>query len=330
MQKKVRKITIVSDPGTTYFLQVAWEKDLGNGFAVTLCDGLSAWIGEVSEEDVSKEANDMELERLSYVEKIKKALTVTGIAANKYNFDLQKDDENSKYYIFTYEEKLKEVLFKLGSLRLRSASNPAEVIKELIDHCLNCATELYSKNEHLQKENERLRCDWNDMHNKLDKFVTAKEELEQDLYTRFTYVLNKKKEKIRSLKEKSDSQQTVQPKCEDTVPFDTVPIADYSGSTDEETKSQETVTETAPLSRRRSLVSTFDDSPDIAPSRKRRQRAKKSYYTEVKVKTEESESQGRRSNPVSSKSTGKNPSPEATSLQTSKSTLDPDDLFTDF
>ncbi|XP_075448642.1 DNA repair protein XRCC4 isoform X2 [Ascaphus truei] len=336
MERKVSKITVLSDPGTTYFLQVVWEKDLGNGFTATLCDGHAAWIGEVSEEDVSKEANDMEMERPKYVEELKKALIMTALPANKYNFDLLKDEENSECYSFTYEKKLKEVLFKLGSLRLRSLPHPAEVIKELINYCLNCATELNARNEHLQKENQRLRCDWKDMHEQLEKWVDAKEDLEQDLYTRFTCVLNEKKAKIRSLKEKlSESQQKLQQKSEDTVPVDTAPTDDikvgvYDDTTDEEVKSQQVTTETATSSRRRSLINSPDDTPDVAPTRKRRQRMPKSSYTEVKVKNQEPEKQEKqRYNTVPSKTTGKNPSSERTSLQTSKNTPDPDDLFSD-
>ncbi|KAM4809082.1 DNA repair protein XRCC4 [Rhinophrynus dorsalis] len=341
MEKNVRKITITSDPEETYFLQVAWEKDLGNGFKITLCNGLSAWTGEVSEQDVSQEATDIEMERSKYVEELKKALLMRTLLANKYNFDLLRDAEVTEYYSFTYEKILKEVSFKLGSAKLRIAQNPAEVIRELISYCLKCTAELYKRNEHLQKENERLQCDWNDMHGQLEKFVNAKEELEQDLYTRFTYVLNEKKAKIRSLNEKlSELQQRPPQKSEDTAPFDTVPVSeikdeDYGGSTDEEQKSQEAPKETASTStstsRRRSIISTPDDAPDIAPSRKRRQRGQKAFYTEVKAKNQEPEKEEKqRCSPVLSKKTGKNPSSERTSLQTSKSTPDPDDLFGDF
>ncbi|XP_073439214.1 DNA repair protein XRCC4 isoform X5 [Dendrobates tinctorius] len=177
------------------------------------------------------------------------------------------------------------VKFKLGSLRLRNAADPSGIVKELIDYCLSCATELHGRNEHLLKENERLRQDWNDMHEQLDKFVSGKEELERGLYTRFTLVLNEKKTKIRSLNQKlSQTGQKVSEKSSSSLPFDTLPIADYSGSMDEE--SSEVKEETAPpsVSRSQSLLISPDDSTDIAPSRKRRQRGQKEYYTQVKHK----------------------------------------------
>ncbi|XP_075036556.1 DNA repair protein XRCC4 isoform X2 [Mixophyes fleayi] len=342
MEKKVRKISLASDPGATYFLQIGWEEELDQGFTVTLCNGHTAWIGEVSGKDVSREAMDMEMERPKYVEELKKALITVAQPANKYSFDLVKDGEDPEMYCFTYEKKLKDASFKLGSLRLKNAPNPGEIIKELINYCLNCTTELHSRNEHLLKENERLRRDWNYIHDKLEKFVNSKEELEQDLYTRFTCVLNEKKAKIRSLNEKlSQVQQKVQEKSfqhsNSSIPFDTVPVGDlvnddYSGSTDDDSKISEVKKETAsePPSRRRSLVNSPDDSPDIAPSRKRRQRGQKITYTEVKDKlpqTEEQEKQ--RCKPAPSKTTGKNPSSGKTPLSTSENTPDPDDLFSD-
>ncbi|KAL0607539.1 DNA repair protein XRCC4, partial [Plecturocebus cupreus] len=53
--------------------------------------------------------------------------------------------------------------FRLGSFNLEKVENPAEVIRELICYCLDTITENQAKNEHLQKENERLLRDWNDV-----------------------------------------------------------------------------------------------------------------------------------------------------------------------
>ncbi|XP_063820016.1 DNA repair protein XRCC4 isoform X3 [Pseudophryne corroboree] len=298
MEKKVRKITVVSDPEATYFLQIGWEKDLGKGFEVTLCDGHIAWVGAASEEDVSREAADMEMEQPKYVEELKKALITVAQPANKYSFDLVKDGDIPEMYYFTYEKKLKDVSFKLGSLRLKKAPNPAEITRQLINYCLNCTTELLSRNEHLLKENERLRSDWNYIHDKLEQFVNSKEELERDLYTKFTCVLNEKKAKIRSMNEKlSQTQQKVQEKSSSSIPFDTVPVAelttdDYNGSTDDDRKISEVTKETASQksSKRRPFVNTPDDYPDIAPSRKRRHRRQNvQYYTEVKDKLSQPE-----------------------------------------
>ncbi|KAG8598416.1 hypothetical protein GDO81_002608 [Engystomops pustulosus] len=330
MERKVRKITITSKPEATYFLQIVWKKDLDGGFSVTLCDGHHAWLGEVSKEDLSKEAMDMEMEHPKYIEELKKALISGPQTSSKYSFDLVEDDENPAMCCFTYEKTLRDISFKLGSLKLRNAPDPAGIIKELIDYCLNFATELHSRNEHLLKENERLRQDWNDMHEQLDKFVKSKEELEQDLYTRFTLVLNEKKAKIRNLTQKlSQNEEKTAEKSNSSVPFDTLPIADYNGSTDEESSEVKVEPAPPPLSKRRSLLSSPDDSPDIAPSRKRRHRGQKGYYTQTKDKPSQPEEEEQRCKPASSKTTGKNPSSVNPTLPTSKNSPDPDDLFSD-
>ncbi|XP_018420230.1 PREDICTED: DNA repair protein XRCC4 [Nanorana parkeri] len=335
MEKTVQKIAIASNPGGTYFLQIGWEEDLDKGFTVTLCDGQTALTGEVSTEDVSREAADIEMEKAKYVDELNKALISATLPASKYSFDLVKDEKDYDTYCFTYEKKLRDVSFKLGSLQLKNVKEPAEIIKDLINYCLTTTTELHSKNEHLQKENERLQRDWVDMQEQMEKFVSSKEELEQDLYTRFTCVLNEKKAKIRSLNEKLSRGQTkASEESNSSIPFDTVPVSDiknddYDASTDEDSKSPELTIKAAPppLSRRRSLVHSPDDSPDVAPSRKRRQRGQKMSYAELKEKATKPEDI--RCKAASSKTTGKNPSSENLPLPTSKTTPDPDDLFSD-
>lgn len=45
MDKTLKRIHPVSDPGATYFLQVSWENDIGTGFDIVLSDGQGAWTG---------------------------------------------------------------------------------------------------------------------------------------------------------------------------------------------------------------------------------------------------------------------------------------------
>ncbi|KAJ7424575.1 DNA repair protein XRCC4 [Willisornis vidua] len=91
------------------------------------------------------------------------------------------------------------ILFRLGSVKLSEVPSPAEAVKELIGYCLDSLGKLQARNEHLQRENERLFSNWHDTEERLEKCVEAKEELEADLYHRFVLVLNEKKAKIRSL-----------------------------------------------------------------------------------------------------------------------------------
>ncbi|XP_063151524.1 DNA repair protein XRCC4 isoform X2 [Candoia aspera] len=241
MEKKVRQLCPLSDPGTTYFLQIAWRNDLGIGFDVILTDGQSSWTGKVSEEEISREAADMEMEKEKYVEELKKVLLLDQEFSDTYRFDISKKGVNGEWIHFSYEKNLKDVTFKLGSLILQRVTDPPEVIRELISYCLDCIKELHAKNDHLQKENERLLSDLDDMQEQLQKCVEAKEELEADLYKRFVLVLNEKKAKIRSLQKcLKEAEETVPETAQagDTVVASgsTVEKENYEGSTDEESE----------------------------------------------------------------------------------------------
>ncbi|CAH2296974.1 DNA repair XRCC4 isoform X1 [Pelobates cultripes] len=76
--------------------RITWDNDL-------------AWTGKVLEEDISKEANDMEMNRQEYVDELKKALISSSPPTNKYNFDLVDDGESPDCSSFTYEKKLKDL-----------------------------------------------------------------------------------------------------------------------------------------------------------------------------------------------------------------------------
>ncbi|XP_061477908.1 DNA repair protein XRCC4 isoform X2 [Rhineura floridana] len=288
MEKKVIRICPVSDPGTTYFLQIAWQKDLSTGFDVILSDGQSAWTGRVSEEEISKEAADMEMEQEKYIEELKKVLLFESELADNYNFDISDGGVNGECLKFSYEKNLKDVYFRLGSLMVQKVSGPAEVIRDLISYCLDCIIELHAKNEHLQKENERLLSDLDDVQEQLQKCVEAKEEMETELYKRFILVLNEKKAKIRSLhkclKEAEDAVvETTQARDTMAKSESKAEREDYEGSTDDDSENLTQPSTSAPANPRRDSLLSSPDIIDVAPSRKRRQRTRKVESTEPKV-----------------------------------------------
>nr|XP_028603705.1 DNA repair protein XRCC4 isoform X4 [Podarcis muralis] len=334
MEKKVVRICPVSDPGTTYFLQIVWQKDLGAGFDVVLSDGLSAWTGKVPEEDISKEAADMEMEREKYIGELKKVLLFEGGLADKYNFDISKGGVDGECLNFSYEKNLKDVSFRLGSLMLQKVSGPAEVISELISYCLDCIKGLHSKNEHLQKENERLQSDLDDVQEQLQKCVEAKEELEMELYKRFILVLNEKKAKIRnlqkSLKEAEEAVlETTQARDTMSTSESKVETEDYDGSTDDESENSTQPSTSAAAKPRRDSLLGSPDIIDVAPSRKRRQRARNVPRAEPKVALYESQTAAKKRADSPPKSSDKQLSSKEMPSESEKNTGDPEDLFDD-
>ncbi|XP_009686764.1 DNA repair protein XRCC4 isoform X2 [Struthio camelus] len=333
MEKTLNRIHPVSDPEATYFLQVSWEKDLGTGFVIMLSDGQCAWTGTVSEAEISREAADMEMDREKYVEELKKALILGEESAGKYNFAISRGEESTECH-FSYEKNMKDVSFRLGSLRLQKVSRPVEVVKELIGHCLDRLGRLQAENEHLQKENERLFSDWNDVEKRLEKCVKAKEELEADLYNRFVLVLNEKKAKIRNLqkllKEAKESAADA-PYTRDsiaTVQAATEREEEYDGSTDEESENL-TQSSLPSVPERKDSILGSPDVIDTAPTRKRRQRIVKPAGTGAKVAAYETELPVKEKPDLASQKTSGKHSPDVMSLETLENTCEPEDLFDD-
>lgn len=289
MERKVSRIYLASEPDVVHFLQVAWEKTLGSGFVITLTDGQSAWIGTVREAEISQEADDMAMEKEKYVEELRKALVSGAGPADTYKFNFSKDSCH-----FSFDKNLKDVSFELGSFNLEKVANPAEVIRKLICDCLDTTAENQAKNEHLQRENERLLRDWNDVQGRFEKCVSAKEAVETDLYKRFVLVLNEKKAKIRSLhkllNEVQEPEKNMEHERETTTHSEVTADRDavYDESTDEESGTPPNPSVLAPATLRRddSIISS-PDVTDIVPSRKRRQWMQKNCGTEPKMASQE-------------------------------------------
>ncbi|XP_030323220.1 DNA repair protein XRCC4 [Calypte anna] len=333
MEKSLNRIHTVSDPEATYFLQVSWEKDLGTGFGIILADGQCAWTGTVSEAEISREAADMEMKREKYVEELKKALIAGEESAGKYNFAVSRDEENMECH-FSYERKLKDGSFRLGSVKLQKVSSPAEVVKELIGYCLDCLGRLQAKNEHLQKENERLLSNWTDVEKRLEKCVESKEELEADLYNRFILVLNEKKAKIRNLQKllNEAKESAADAKCtRDSIAASQMATGeenDYDGSTEEETEDLAQASLPSAPGRRDSLL-VSPEAIDTVPRRKRRQRTALPAATGAKVAAYETELPAKEKPDLTSEKTLDKHSLDVMSLETLENTCEPEDLFDD-
>ncbi|XP_006889928.1 PREDICTED: DNA repair protein XRCC4 isoform X1 [Elephantulus edwardii] len=329
MEKKIKRIYLASEPTVIHFLQISWERTLGSGYHITLTDGQSVWTGTVSDSEISQEADDMAMDKEKYIDELRKALVLREESADAYKFNFSKESGH-----FSFEKNVKNVSFRLGSFNLEKAASPAEVIRELICDCLDKISETKAKNQHLQKENERLLKSWNDIHRRFRKYVSAKDALETDLYNRFILVLNEKKAKIRSLQKLlRDTEESENNAEHDREPATSSQVgagrdAIYDKSTDDESESKPDPSELCPGTLRKddSIISS-PDVTDIAPSRKRRQRMQKNLGTEPKMASQEHQLQEEKFDPSLLQTSKKEHiSDENMSLETLKNS-NPENLF---
>ncbi|XP_064860785.1 DNA repair protein XRCC4 isoform X2 [Oncorhynchus nerka] len=225
--------------------------------------------------------------------------------------------------------------FCLGSVLLGKIPEPVEEVRALLTHGLERGTALQNHNHLLKEENHRLKQELQHINAELQRFVSGKETLESELYSRFTLVLNEKKAKIRSLQKNLTHLQETREEGESSSPGkgtkkttgQTREEDEYEASTDDEQLQPASIEPTQGTSRSRSpLDDSLNDIPDVAPSRKRRFRHLQPPDTVAKRPTSEPAQKPRRDPlPSSRAAANKDQAPQ----HSSDVIPDAEDLFED-
>uniref|UniRef100_A0A3Q3WZU5 XRCC4 N-terminal domain-containing protein n=1 Tax=Mola mola TaxID=94237 RepID=A0A3Q3WZU5_MOLML len=153
MSGRVKQITVATYPDTPYFLRVDWAVDLGAGFTLALTDGNSAWIGEVSEDEMTREADDIGVAREKYVEDLLHA--VTGSQGRRG--EGRREQEEDPVYSFHLTSDHSRLSYQKICNDILPAPNPLELNQEMLGQTLRCSTDLESDNCKLLEENGRLK-----------------------------------------------------------------------------------------------------------------------------------------------------------------------------
>lgn len=183
------------------------------GFELILCHDGSVWTGRVSEDDLDTLSTRLKMDFDPFVEQTVEALTTMKEAQATFQYQLKRQRDNLEF-VWKKHVPAEDITFQLGSANLKVRADSAEFITKLFNHCIRSMKELKERIRLLETDNERLSQERINALKRLEKCVVAKEEIEQDLYSKFSFVLNSKKEKIRQLKKQVEEGITDEPVVE--------------------------------------------------------------------------------------------------------------------
>lgn len=192
-------IRLVTKDNEECFLLTRLKAAGKEGFDLTLCHDGRVWTGQVSEDDLDTLSTRLKMDFDPYVEQTVEALTTMTETQETFQYHMKRQRENLEF-VWKKHIPAEDITFQLGSANLKVRADSAELITKLFKHCIKSMKELKERIQHLETDNERLSQERINALKRLEKCVVAKEEIEQDLYSKFSFVLNSKKDKIRQLK----------------------------------------------------------------------------------------------------------------------------------
>ncbi|KAK7098364.1 hypothetical protein V1264_002680 [Littorina saxatilis] len=192
-------VKLPQSSGKTSFLLTQLKEDGKEGFELTLTDGEKFWEGQLTEEDLDALSSNLKMDFNTFVSHTVAAFTRHNMADSNYAYQIKQQAEG--VIDLLWKQELGDIKILMGSVTLHKEKGAAKALTRLFTNCIDMASELQQKICTLEADNQRLAQERQNALKRLDKCVSAKEELEQDLYAKFAAVLNSKKEKIRSLQE---------------------------------------------------------------------------------------------------------------------------------
>ncbi|RUS89561.1 hypothetical protein EGW08_002679 [Elysia chlorotica] len=348
------------------FLQTKLKDGGNEGFDLTVLDGSCVWEGSISEQALDRQSEALKMDFDTYVKETSAALTKASQSGMAFEC-IFKPLSQSSARLSWKKIPAQSIKFNLGSVDLKKVPNAGESLASILGACISSARSLRSQILSLQADNERLSQERQNALKRLDKCVSAKDELEKDLYSKFVAVLNSKKQKIKELEENHISQSvdasspvlnsspvpsasrsntsrrnqrannsSVTPPSDDRV------SALYDNDTDEESQpppkklANRTTTQQPQLQQLESSLNLGDDDEDGVQSKPVARRARKQPAAKketpakpVLPRVPSISSAAEKDSPLGSRKSSLRKSGSAKSNKASDN-LDPDDLMDDF
>lgn len=273
MAGTLKKITI---DGHVYFISTDIPPSLDeysilDSFKVTLLDGNQVFSGTISEEDITTMSSLVEMDKDVFYGTFRKSLCSSERTSGLFSYHL-KEDMNSVTTLLLKQVLDENMKFQLGSISMTKEDEPGNSILHLLGSLSKQMEELKNRVSSLCDKNDSLEGEKKDMTERMESYVADKEVFENDLFAKFSLVLNEKKARIRELKSKdgSTTKHEEKPKEKQKIKKD----SDEDVDTDEEKeellktkRNKETVKSTIPKKNKRKIMNKnlgiiFDDSLD--------------------------------------------------------------------
>ncbi|CAG5120068.1 unnamed protein product [Candidula unifasciata] len=194
--------------GANLYLETRLKNEGKEGFILTILDGEIVWEGTISEDDLDELCAKVRMDFDTYVKETKAAFTQENVSKQSFECHFKSTAMSAQ---LSWKKILAvDVKFHLGSVTLKKCPTSAVTVCQILSQCIARSQALQAKVQSLESDNERLSIERQNALKRLDKCVTAKDQLEKDLYSKFVLVLNSKKQRIRELKEQLQSVETGQ------------------------------------------------------------------------------------------------------------------------
>ena len=171
----------------------------GSSLSLTVCDGTKNWVGELSHRQLAHMADQVKMTASDYITETLKALTRENLGLATFIYQVKNRASSEIELVWKKHHLSDNVRFQLGSVVLREKKS--ELHSDLLDYAIDSLSNLQQQIAELSTDKARLISERQAALNRLEKCANVKEEVENDLYSKFKLVLNDKKGKIRRLME---------------------------------------------------------------------------------------------------------------------------------
>ncbi|XP_062504507.1 DNA repair protein XRCC4-like [Corticium candelabrum] len=189
-----------AENGENYYLLTKQDERESYDMELFLTDGCDVWEKYVSKDDVKKWAKEVSMDIAPYVEETLKALTRSDNSDTNFQYEV-KISGSRLQLIWKKVVSTDNIKYQLGCAVLQKQSVPKHHMTSMFEFAIAEIDRWKRSASSLESDVSRLSRERSAALQRYQEAVEEKSNLENELLTKFTMVLNSKKSKIRKLKE---------------------------------------------------------------------------------------------------------------------------------